>query len=406
MSRTKVIIMGAAGRDFHNFNTVYRDNERYEVVAFTATQIPKIGGRTYPPELAGSLYPQGIPIHGEDKLEELVDQVDIVTYNPEHWEYTPTDEQENLVETVQRAAEFAHTRGLRFMFAPDRRFAEAHLGEVAPYVDAVLLQGQRIQHDPPAFASWVLPMISIARSANPEIQVYVQVGATRGTALEMFTAIQTVANDIDGIAVWSMPRTLDILQEFVTLLQGSPAAFAPTPPPSTTGSPATTVPTLASAPSSTRIPTSQSSMAIDTPHLVTAQTSPVAIVAQTQVPSEISTATLTPTLTALRASQSSGAAATADKINSISTPTATVTEEALLAQVTPLKVAAESLLPTTAPPLLSLAPEFEQAVETCDWLENSSSILVGVIIGLAAGMAGGVLLGFGLGRKQGGEKPS
>ncbi|MBW1809188.1 MAG: GTPase [Deltaproteobacteria bacterium] len=64
--------MGAAGRDFHNFNTVYRDDERYEVVAFTATQIPKIGGRTYPPELAGKLYPKGIPIHAEAMLEELI----------------------------------------------------------------------------------------------------------------------------------------------------------------------------------------------------------------------------------------------------------------------------------------------------------------------------------------------
>ena len=65
MSRKKVIIMGAAGRDFHNFNTYYRDNERYEVVAFTATQIPDIHGRKYPPELAGSLYPEGIPIYDQ-----------------------------------------------------------------------------------------------------------------------------------------------------------------------------------------------------------------------------------------------------------------------------------------------------------------------------------------------------
>ena len=72
MERLKVIIMGAAGRDFHNFNTVYRDNQRYQVVAFTATQIPKIGGRTYPPVLAGKLYPKGIPIHREDKLESLI----------------------------------------------------------------------------------------------------------------------------------------------------------------------------------------------------------------------------------------------------------------------------------------------------------------------------------------------
>jgi len=68
----KVIIMGAAGRDFHNFNTNFRDNSDYEVVAFTATQIPDIEGRVYPPELAGSLYPNGIPIADESELESLI----------------------------------------------------------------------------------------------------------------------------------------------------------------------------------------------------------------------------------------------------------------------------------------------------------------------------------------------
>ena len=64
--------MGAAGRDFHNFNTFYRDNEQYKVAAFTATQIPDIEGRVYPPELAGSLYPNGIPIHDESELLNLI----------------------------------------------------------------------------------------------------------------------------------------------------------------------------------------------------------------------------------------------------------------------------------------------------------------------------------------------
>lgn len=68
----KVIIMGAAGRDFHNFNTNFRDNSDYEVVAFTATQIPNIEGRVYPSELAGSLYPNGIPIEDESELEALI----------------------------------------------------------------------------------------------------------------------------------------------------------------------------------------------------------------------------------------------------------------------------------------------------------------------------------------------
>ena len=77
MDRRKVIIMGAAGRDFHNFNTVYRDNEDYEVVAFTATQIPDIEGRVYPSVLAGKLYPDGIPIYSEDDLPELLEKFDI-----------------------------------------------------------------------------------------------------------------------------------------------------------------------------------------------------------------------------------------------------------------------------------------------------------------------------------------
>ncbi|HEY8541990.1 MAG TPA: cyclic 2,3-diphosphoglycerate synthase, partial [Pseudothermotoga sp.] len=75
--RRKVIIMGAAGRDFHNFNTYFRDNEDYEVVAFTATQIPDIEGRVYPPELAGKLYPKGIPIESESKLVELIKKHDV-----------------------------------------------------------------------------------------------------------------------------------------------------------------------------------------------------------------------------------------------------------------------------------------------------------------------------------------
>ena len=72
MARIRTLIMGAAGRDFHNFNVFYRDNKDYEVVAFTATQIPNIEGRKYPAELAGSLYPAGIPIYPESDLVELI----------------------------------------------------------------------------------------------------------------------------------------------------------------------------------------------------------------------------------------------------------------------------------------------------------------------------------------------
>ena len=77
MKKTRVLIMGAAGRDFHNFNVAFRDNPTYEVVAFTATQIPNIEGRTYPAELAGRLYPSGIPIHPESDLNALIQESNV-----------------------------------------------------------------------------------------------------------------------------------------------------------------------------------------------------------------------------------------------------------------------------------------------------------------------------------------
>jgi predicted GTPase len=72
MKRTRVLILGAAGRDFHDFNTVFRGDDSYEVVAFTATQIPNIDGRRYPPELAGDLYPDGIPIENENYFDQII----------------------------------------------------------------------------------------------------------------------------------------------------------------------------------------------------------------------------------------------------------------------------------------------------------------------------------------------
>jgi predicted GTPase len=79
----KVIIMGAAGRDFHNFNVYFKDNSRYKVIAFTAAQIPDIDERLYPGELSGGLYPEGIPIYPEDKLSGLIQEheVDLVAFS-------------------------------------------------------------------------------------------------------------------------------------------------------------------------------------------------------------------------------------------------------------------------------------------------------------------------------------
>jgi len=104
--KRKIIIMGAAGRDFHNFNTLYRDNDSVEIVAFTATQIPDIQGRRYPAVLAGRLYPKGIPIHDESELSDLIkkhqaDEV-IFSYSDVSYQY------------VMEKAAFVMAAGARF----------------------------------------------------------------------------------------------------------------------------------------------------------------------------------------------------------------------------------------------------------------------------------------------------
>lgn len=105
-SSKKVVILGAAGRDFHNFNVFFRGNPTYKVVAFTSTQIPGIENRVYPPELAGPLYPQGIPIYSESRLEEILDAygVDIVVFS-----YSDVSH-----EHVMHLASIAHKHGADF----------------------------------------------------------------------------------------------------------------------------------------------------------------------------------------------------------------------------------------------------------------------------------------------------
>lgn len=94
MTRRNVLIMGAAGRDFHNFNIFFRDNEDYNVVAFTATQIPNIEGRVYPAELSGKLYPNGIKIYEEKELVDLIHKLNVhevvFSYSDVQFEYVMT----------------------------------------------------------------------------------------------------------------------------------------------------------------------------------------------------------------------------------------------------------------------------------------------------------------------------
>ena len=120
MNRTRVLIMGAAGRDFHNFNVIYRNDPHSEVVAFTATQIPNIEGRRYPPELSGELYPNGIPILDEADLSRLilgmkVDDV-VFSYSDVSHEYV----MHKASEVLKCGANFKLLGGKKTMIRPNK----------------------------------------------------------------------------------------------------------------------------------------------------------------------------------------------------------------------------------------------------------------------------------------------
>jgi len=124
VDRQRVVIMGAAGRDFHDFNVAFRDEPSVEVVAFTATQIPGIAGRRYPPALAGERYPEGIPIVAEEELESLLREhhVDVVVFA-----YSDVSH-----ETVMHAASRALASGADFqLLGPDRTMVESSKPVVA-----------------------------------------------------------------------------------------------------------------------------------------------------------------------------------------------------------------------------------------------------------------------------------
>jgi predicted GTPase len=116
--RTRVLVLGAGGRDFHVFNTCYRDDPSVEVVAFTATQIPHIADRSYPPVLAGPLYPEGIPIHAEERLEALLSEsrvgLAVLAYS------------DVSLEEIERTRERVERCGARFAtFDPERCLLQA-----------------------------------------------------------------------------------------------------------------------------------------------------------------------------------------------------------------------------------------------------------------------------------------
>ncbi len=124
MATRRVVILGAAGRDFHNFNTVYRDNPDFHVVAFTATQIPDIAGRAYPAELAGKLYPQGIPIFDESELVDVIRNL-----KPDVAVFSYSDV---LHETVMHLASLCIAHGVDFeLLGADKTMIQAKVPVIA-----------------------------------------------------------------------------------------------------------------------------------------------------------------------------------------------------------------------------------------------------------------------------------
>jgi hypothetical protein len=159
----------------------------------------------------------------EHQFPTIPPGVTIIGYNPEHWSQTPPDEQQDLPTTVKRASEFAHAHGLKLLLAPDLRFDQESLAQIAPYADVIVLQGQRLQANPATFATSMKGMIQTARAASPKTLVYAQVGAPRGSAAQMIGALQGVEGDVDGIVVWTNLQTLTTLQDLVTQLRNRPS---------------------------------------------------------------------------------------------------------------------------------------------------------------------------------------
>jgi hypothetical protein len=192
----------------------------------------------------------------EQQLPDLAGQIDLVAYDSEHWANTPAAEQNNLVQVIQQAAEMAHSHQLEFVWIPDRSYAQQYIQQAAPYVDMIGLQAQKLQADPQAFKNWVEEMITLAKAANPQVKILVQVGATQGPADQMLSALQTVESDIDVIGIWTLPRTFGEVQNLVALVRqpNEPAQISPSPTelskPSAgpTGAPATVSPSTTSQP--------------------------------------------------------------------------------------------------------------------------------------------------------------
>jgi hypothetical protein len=156
---------------------------------------------------------------GQPLLDQLQGRVSYIAYDVEHWPQTPQSEQDNIVGTVQNMSQAVHSRGMKYILVPDRKFDQQYMSQLAPYADIIVLQGQRIEGNPQDFHDQLLPLIQAAKSANPNVKVYASVGTNNGaTPASMQAALNTLQSAVDGIGIFSYgdQASINTLQQFVT----------------------------------------------------------------------------------------------------------------------------------------------------------------------------------------------
>ncbi len=163
----------------------------------------------------------------------IADRIDIIGYNLEQGPFNPASDQADPVGSVMRMHDLAQEYDLKLAFGPDHRFAESDGVAVAPYVDIMVLQVQRVQTEPATVVDFTMPLIQGLRRANPDLNVSVQV-RTEGDVVALVDLVDSIRDDLDGVSILTSPETVDIAEDLVTELR---KVRRPTPVPVATTAP-------------------------------------------------------------------------------------------------------------------------------------------------------------------------
>lgn len=151
-------------------------------------------------------------------LPQIADQIDIVGYNLENGLPNPAEEQADPVASVQRMRQLANEYDLDLMMGPDRQFAMEYGAQMAPFVDTMVLQVQRVQTEPQTVSSYIVPMSQLLRAANPNIEISMQV-RTEGDIAELVSLIELLQESLDGVSILTSLETTETASELMTALR-------------------------------------------------------------------------------------------------------------------------------------------------------------------------------------------